>query len=408
MNQSVQLYGPFSQILTMAGLPQSGPIKDSQLEIIHDGGIRVSNGMIIEIGNYSTIKKGSDELYEVTENAVVIPGLIDAHTHICWAGSRANDYSLRLQGISYQEIAASGGGILDTVRATRKATKNELNLLMKERVKIHVQRGVTTCEVKSGYGLSFEDEIKILEVINEVNRELPSSLIPTCLAAHTCPPEYRSTKEYLQILKEQLLPKIKQEKLCNRIDIFIEEGAFSCEESQEYLSYAKELGFTLCTHADQFHTGGSEVATKVQALSADHLEVTTEKECVLLKESKVIPIVLPGASIGLGIPFAPARMLLDHDLPLVIASDWNPGSAPQGNLLMQASLIGAYEKLSLAETLAAITSRACLALELSDRGTLEKNKRADFIIFPTNNYQDILYYQGSMLPVEIVINGKKI
>ncbi|MEM1282917.1 MAG: imidazolonepropionase, partial [Chlamydiota bacterium] len=381
MNDLVKLFGPFNQIVTMANVAKDGPINDSQLEIIEDGGIRVNNGQIIEVGNYASIKQSGDQLCEVSEEAVAIPGFIDAHTHMCWAGNRAHDYAYRLQGATYQEIAARGGGILDTVRHTRAATKQELSTRLEQNVLKHVQRGVTTMEIKSGYALNIDDEIKMLEVIREINSKISPTLIPTCLAAHTRPPEFDNNKDYLELLKKDLLPTIQERDLCNRVDIFIEKGAFESEESEEYLSYAQKLGFTICAHVDQFNLGGSAVAAKIHALTADHLEVTTADECALLKQSDVIPVVLPGASMGLGMPFAPARMLLDHGLALVIASDWNPGSAPQGELLTQASILGATEKLTIAETLAALTTRASRALLLEDRGTLESNKRADFLVF---------------------------
>lgn len=407
MEYQVELYGPFTQLLPMTGLPPSGPISDSQLRIIDNGGIRVREGRIIEIGEYNSIKQREDLLYEVPYASVALPGFIDAHTHICWSGSRANDYALRLKGITYQQIAERGGGILETVRHTRTATKPELSKLLIERVERHLRHGVTTCEVKSGYGLTVEDEIKILEVIQEVNRDVAPTLIPTCLAAHTRPLEYETNEAYLNFIKKELLPKILERKLCSRIDIFIAEEAFSCLESEEYLNFAKNLGFTVCAHIDQFHPFGSEVAAKVGILSADHLEMTTARGAQMLKVAGVIPIVLPGASLGLGIPFAPARMLLDSDLPLVIASDWNPGSAPNGELLTQASLLGAYQKLTMAETLAALTTRAAPALKLMDRGTLEPEKLADILIFPSKNYQEILYNQGSLLPVEVIIQGRR-
>jgi imidazolonepropionase len=406
MSDPIKLYGPFNQIVTMTDLPAEGPIDDTLLQVISKGGIRVKDGFILEIGPYKSIKQESDHSIEVPEHSVAIPGFIDVHTHMCWAGNRSHDYALRLQGATYQEIAARGGGILDTVKHTRAATVNELAKNLKEHVRAHMKRGVTTCEVKSGYGLSVDDELKMLEAIEQVNRELPPTLISTCLAAHVRPPEFDSNEAYLDILKTELLPKIREKHLSNRVDIFIEKGAFTCDEAEDYLTYAKELGFTICAHVDQFHTGGSEVTAKVHALSADHLETTTANECAMLKESGVIPVVLPGASIGLGIPFAPARMLLDHGLPLVIASDWNPGSAPNGDLLTQAAMLGANQKLSMSETMAALTIRASHALKLKDRGTLATGKIADFLIFPTTSYQDILYYQGSMKPDQVIISGK--
>lgn len=404
-DEQVNLYGPFEQILTMDNLPESGPIPDTALPIIENGGIRTKNGKIIEIGSYNDIKQRTDCTHVPPTNSIALPGFIDSHTHMCWAGNRSHDYALRLQGASYQEIAARGGGILDTVKHTRAATLDELIGRLTENVHLHTKRGVTTCEVKSGYGLTVEDEIKMLKAILRVNDTHPCTLIPTCLAAHTRPPEFTSNAEYLNLLKEELLPTVKAQGLCSRIDIFIEEGAFTNDEAREYLSYAKEMGFTICAHVDQFHAGGSSVAAEVHALSADHLEETTQKECIQLKEAGVIPIVLPGASIGLGLPFAPAKMILDNNLPLVIASDWNPGSAPQGDLLTQAAILGASEKLTMAETLSALTCRASKALSLSDKGKLTRGARADFIVYPTKNYQDILYYQGSMHPEQVIISG---
>lgn len=232
------------------------------------------------------------------------------------------------------------------------------------------------------------------------------SLIPTCLAAHTKPPEFSSNEEYLKFLISSLLPYIKEKKLTNRVDIFIEKSAFTPSEAKNYLLKATEMNFRTIVHADQFSTGGSQIASEVNALSADHLEVSEEKEFALLKKSNVIPIVLPGASLGLGIPFAPARKILDYGLPLVLASDWNPGSAPQGNLLVQSSLISIYEKLTFAETFAAITCRAAKALALEDRGILSENKRADIAIFPSDDYREIFYYQGSLTPIITLIGGK--
>lgn len=406
MDNELILYGPFTQILTMDHLPHSGPIKDESLEIIYDGGIVIKDDKIFQVGKYSELKIKYEKKVEFDFPTIAIPGLIDAHTHLCWAGSRARDYELKLQGLTYLEIAELGGGILDTVKKTRQATHKELEELLKERIEHLNGLGITTCEIKSGYGLTFEDEIKILQVIENVNHQVDTTLVSTCLAAHVIPPEFASGSEYLNYLTESLLPFIKEKKLSNRIDIFIEKSAFNQHEGREYLLKAKEMDFKLIIHADQFSIGGSHVAADVKALSADHLEVSTEKEFELLKQNKVIPIILPGASLGLGIPFAPARRLLDYNLPLVIASDWNPGSAPQGNLLVQSSLLSIYEKLTIAETLASITYRAACALELEDRGKIITNKRADIAIFPSSDYREIFYYQGSLTPINIVIGGK--
>jgi imidazolonepropionase len=401
------LIGPFSQILTMDGLPKNGPIKDEELEIIRNGGVRVQGGIIQEIGDFKKILRPGDVIQEVHSPSVLMPGLIDAHTHICFAGSRAKDYALRLSGQTYQEIAQRCGGILETVRKTRAATREELADMLQQRAVHLLIHGVTTCEVKSGYGLTLEDEIKILEVIQTVSRNQPVELISTCLAAHIKPEEFQTNAHYLHFISEKLFPELIQRNLTKRIDIFVEKEAFSPDEARNYLYAAKNAGFSICLHADQFSRGGALLAAEMHAISADHLEQSTRQDFLALKKSQVFPIVLPGASIGLGLEFAPARAMIDAGLPLVIASDWNPGSAPMGLLLLQAAVMGVAEKLSMAETLAAMTARAAGALELKDRGILKKELRADMIAFPCKNFEEILYNQGALMPSHVFIEGDR-
>lgn len=393
------LLGPFTQLLTMDAMPSAGPLQDEQLEIIPEGGVRVDGGVITEIGIYREMRRPSDVPTEgLPAHCVALPAFIDAHTHICFAGSRARDYALRVSGVTYQQIAAAGGGILDTVKQTRKASKDQLVSLLIARTETLLKQGVATCEVKSGYGLTVDDEVKQLEAIRQAAGLCPIDLVPTCLAAHTRPPEFTSNCEYLQFLVENLFPVLKERRLTNRIDIFVDDHAFTCEEARTYLQAAKAAGFSICVHADQFDSRGSELAAEVKALSADHLEHTDKKGAVALKKGGVIPVVLPGATLGLGTPFPPARMLLDEGLPLAIASDWNPGSAPMGYLLAQAAFLGAAQKLTMAETLAAITIRAAGALGLSDRGVLKVGRLADIAVYDGSDYRDILYHQGAKLP----------
>lgn len=397
------LFGPFDQVLTMDKLPESGPIKDALLDPIKDAGILVKDGKIISTGLYKDLESKASKKVGFKGKVTAIPSFIDAHTHTCFAGTRVADYQKKLQGLSYEAIAKSGGGIFQTVQATRKATQKELLKGLLERLSMKLRSGVATIEIKSGYGLDLKTEIKMLETIEEAKSVQPLTLVSTLLAAHTLPPEFASKKEYLDWIIKKLAPKVKS--LTKRVDIFCDVCAFSPEESKPFLLSMKKLGFTPVVHADQFSTGGSELAANVGALSADHLEVSSNKEITQLKKAKTIPIVLPGASLGLGLPFAKARLMLDLGLPLVIASDWNPGSAPSGDLLMQAAVLAIYEKLSIAETLAAITYRASAALGLKDRGLLKKGLRADFSIFPTSDFREILYWQGTMKPTHAVIQG---
>jgi len=404
----MKLTGPFKQLLTMDHLPDRGQLSDDQLEIIPDGGIVHLDGKIIATGNFNMLKETyKDANIEWLEGDYVgLPGMIDVHTHICWAGSRANDYAMRLSGKSYLEIAAMGGGIWDTVRKTREATIEELAEYTEQRAMKSLRQGVTTMEVKSGYGLSVKEELKILKAIALVNKRSVAELIPTCLAAHILPKDFKgSEKEYLDLILNALLPEVKKLKLADRVDIFVEKSAFSAIEATNYLLKASEMGFDIMLHGDQFSTGAVSVANAVKALSIDHLEAANIREIALLADGDTIPVVLPGASIGLGEPFAPARKMLDAGTSLVIASDWNPGSAPMGNLLTEAAILGAMEKLTMCEVWAALTCRAAQALNKTDRGILRQGMLADMIAFKTNDYTEILYRQGQLNAGMVWKNG---
>ena len=405
MNQNI-LIGPFAQLLPMSGLPLKGPLKDSQLPIIYNGGILVSEGKIVNTGTFEDLKTEASQVHKIDGEHVCLPGFVDAHTHICFSGTRARDYALRNAGASYLEIAKAGGGIWDTVTQTRKASQLELEGGIKERAQMHLQNGTTTIEVKSGYGLSVHEEIKMLRAIQNANKQLKIDLIPTCLAAHMKPKDWKGDGNYLDEIISRLFPVLKSENLANRIDAFVEESAFTPAEVETYFREAKKYGFYITVHADQFNPGGSEVAVKFNAISADHLEASTEKEISLLAQSDVIATALPGASLGLGCEFTPARKLLDAGGALAIASDHNPGSAPMGDLLTQASILGAFEKLSNAEVLAGITFRASAALNLKDRGVLSPNFIADFATFRTNDYREITYHQGQLKPSSVWKKGQ--
>lgn len=397
--------GPFQQIITMDNLPASGPIEDALLNVIENGMIHIKEGKIEAIGPDGSLEKIHHQ--DISTPQILLPGFIDAHTHLCYAGTRTADYAARLSGKSYQEIAAAGGGIKETVKKTRAATEQDLLALLLGRLQKELEKGITTCEIKSGYGLTIDEEVKLLNVILEARKHHPIDIISTCLAAHTIPPEYACSLDYLDDVINRLFPLLKEKNLSNRIDIFVEKEAFTVDEARYYLKKAQEHGFSLIVHADQFSRGGALLSAEMQALSADHLEQSIEADAEALKKKHVHPIVLPGASLGLGMPYAPARMLLDEGLPLVIASDWNPGSAPMGNLLAQASILAAAQHLTVAETLAAMTDRAAAALDLNDRGKLAVGKRADMVAFSCADYRDILYYQGSLLPTAVYIKGLK-
>jgi len=408
--QDYKLIGPFAQLLPMSGLPLKGALADNQLPLLENAGILLKKDRIFRIGNFDELLKEAKSLQatitELKGNHVCLPGLIDAHTHICFGGSRANDYAMRNAGKTYLEIAKAGGGIWDTVTQTRKASQEELVRSTSKLANRHLKNGVTTIEVKSGYGLSVAEELKMLRAIQKTNTKVSADLIATCLAAHMQPKDFDGTKDaYLAEISETLFPILKKESLTNRIDAFIEESAFSAEQINPYFKKAKDMGFDITVHADQFSTSGSQVAVTFNALSADHLEASTQAEVELLANSNVIATALPGASLGLGCAFTPARKILDAGGALAIASDHNPGSAPMGDLLTQAAVLGSFEKLSNTEVLAGITFRAAAALNLDDRGQLTDGFLGDFIGFHSDNYQEILYNQGNFKPCMVWKNG---
>lgn len=389
----------------MVNLPERGAISDNSLEIIDDGGVVIEDGKIIEVGDFLSLSKNDLDVREITYPCVLLPGFIDSHTHVCHYGNRSDEYAKRNSGISYQQILEEGGGIHNTMNSTSNSTDGQLTDDTLNRLKRHFQEGVLTCEVKSGYAPNLEDEVRMLRIINEIDSSNDIDLIPTCLAAHVTPKKYESSKKYLDSIVNDLLPIIKEENLSNRVDIFIEEKAFSITEASNFLEKIKN-DFYITAHANQFTSGGLKVGVDNGAVSVDHLEVITDQEIDYLSKSDTTGVVLPGCSLGLGIPFAPARKLLDYNCKVSIASDWNPGSAPMGDLLMQASLLGSTEKLSNAEVLAGITCRAANALSLEDRGSLENGKIADMIGFKTNDFRDILYNQGKLKPSFICKRGK--
>ena len=389
----------------MVNLPERGAISDNSLEIIDDGGVVIEDGKIIEVGDFLSLSKNDLDVREITYPCVLLPGFIDSHTHVCHYGNRSDEYAKRNSGISYQQILEEGGGIHNTMNSTSNSTDEQLTDDTLNRLKRHFQEGVLTCEVKSGYAPNLEDEVRMLRIINEIDSSNDIDLIPTCLAAHVTPKIYESSKKYLDSIVNDLLPIIKEENLSNRVDIFIEEKAFSITEASNFLEKIKS-DFYITAHANQFTSGGLKVGVDNGAVSVDHLEVITDQEIDYLSKSDTTGVVLPGCSLGLGIPFAPARKLLDNNCKVSIASDWNPGSAPMGDLLMQASLLGSTEKLSNAEVLAGITCRSANALSLEDRGSLENGKIADMIGFKTNDFRDILYNQGKLKPSFICKRGK--
>lgn len=409
----LHLVGPFAQLLPMSGLPLKGALPDTSMTVVERAGILIEGNRVRAIGSFDKMEQEARRMRatitRLPGNQVALPGFVDAHTHSCFAGSRARDYALRNSGRTYLEIAEAGGGIWDTVTATRTATAEQLQNLLGDRCRRFAMDGITTLEVKSGYGLSVEEELRMLRVIARAAADAPQDILATCLAAHSMPRDFDgSAGEYLEQIAAELLPVLLEEGLARRVDAFVEQSAFSPDQILPYLETARRLGFDLTIHADQFTVGGSEVAIRCGARSADHLEASGPDEIAALAKSDVVAVALPGATLGLGCGYTPARALLDAGASLAIASDFNPGSAPMGDLLTQAALLGPAEKITHAEIFAGITFRAAAALGLDDRGTLAPGQLADFVLFDTDHFNEILYHQGRLRPSGVWKSGRRI
>jgi imidazolonepropionase len=328
---------------------------------------------------------------------IVLPGFIDSHTHLIFAGSREEEFEQRLQGMSYQQIAARGGGINATVQRVRQASREELKRLARRRLDRLLQFGVTTVEVKSGYGLTPADELKCLEVIAELNAEGPLELVPTFLGAHAVPPEFRSDRNgYLRLLIDTMLPEIARARLAEFCDVFCETGVFSLEESDHILTRARDLGFRLKLHADELTPlGGAELAARLGAVSADHLLCITDAGIDALARAGTVATLLPGTAFFLGMPYAPARRLIDRGVPVALASDCNPGTCPTENLPLVGAMACTQMKMLPAEVVTALTFNAAAALGRADRlGSLTVGKQADLVICDVPDYRHLFYHFG--------------
>ncbi len=352
-----------------------------------------------------------DDEWLDAEGMMVVPGLVDCHTHLAFAGWRADEFALRCKGVSYLEIARQGGGILRTVQDTRKATEEELLHRCKGFLREMALLGITTVEAKSGYGLTVEDELKLLRVYQQLNTQQPVAIVPTFLGAHTFPPEYQQDREgYMQLILKEMLPRVAFEELAEFCDVFVEETAFTVEEARRILAKARSLGLKAKIHADQLHDGGGALlAAEMGAVSADHLEYTGEAGIRAMARAGVVAVSLPLASLYLRQRPMAARRFIDAGVPVAVATDFNPGSAPSYHLPLAMTLACVLNMMAPAEVLKGVTYIAAKAIcREHEIGSLEPGKRANFILVDAPDVNHWLYFYRPDAVRATFIRGRQV
>jgi imidazolonepropionase len=374
----------------------------SRIGILTGAAMLVENGRITQVGSASRIENLTQAKKAVEVDAsgcVVVPGLVDCHTHLLFPAPRLSDYEKRIGGATYGEIAASGGGILSTVRAVRSSTAAGLEAAAARSLELMASHGTLLAEAKSGYGLETGIELRLLRALHRVNG--PAEVVRTCLGAHAIPPEWKQNPDgYLAQVCGELLPEVARHKLAEFADIYCDSTAFSVEQAARYFEAAAKLGFGLKIHASQFSSiGAVQLAVKWGAVSADHLEAIEPSDVELLARSETIAVLLPASVLHLGLNrYAPARALIDAGSAVALATDFNPGSSPTPSLPLVMSLACAQMRMSPAEALTAVTVNAAAALRrVESAGMLESGRPADFALFNVQDYREIPYYLGANL-----------
>jgi imidazolonepropionase len=398
-----------SQLVTLTGPKRSRVGAEmSELGIIVDGGMLISGGEIERVGPSDEIEKnvGDAEIVDA-RGRVVTPGFVDAHTHLVFAGNRLDDFERRTRGETYEQIAKAGGGIWSTVEKTRAASEPDLLAQAKKHANWFLSCGTTTAEAKSGYGLTVEDELKILRVMGQLKKEVRLEIVPTFLGAHAVPREL-SPDEYLNLVVTEMLPRVTAAKLAEFCDVFCERGYFDIDKSRKILSAAKKLGLSLRGHVDQLtNSGGANLLAEIGASTADHLEQTDEQGIAALKKANVQPVLLPGSVYALGSSRYPrAREMIEAGLAVVLATDFNPGSSPTPSMPMVLSLACTQMKMSPAQAITASTVNAAYSVNRGDKiGSLEPGKLANFVIFDCQDYRELAYWFGVPETLAVYIRG---
>jgi imidazolonepropionase len=397
-----------SELLTMQGARERkarGPLKEADLGLAKNQAMVLQGSQVLWTGSQKKIPREYRKIKkQIPVRSNVFPGFIDCHTHSLFAGDRTSEFEMRMQGMSYSDIAKIGGGIYSTMRATRKASVSELKELLSQRLSNFLKQGVTTVEVKSGYGLSVKDELRLLKIIKQ--QTSPVHVVSTFLGAHALPPEHATTDEYLQEL-QKALPIIAKQKLASRVDIFIEKNYFSVDESRRFLTIAKESGLDVTIHADQLtRTGATALAVDLKALSADHVICIDQKDIEKAALSEMTCVLLPTADFYLRCPYPPARQLIDRGARIALATDFNPGTSPTQNIQWVGLLSRQEMRMTLPEVFCAMTMGSSYALGLEDsHGFLMPGANADFYV--SDKSWDQFFYDLSPVPMNSVwVNGR--
>ena len=380
------------------------------LPSINNAYLLIENGKISDFGKMSEISKIDNVETIDAKNKIVLPCWCDSHTHSVYTGNRSDEYLQRIKGVSYQEIANNGGGILKSSRQINSISEDELFFESKNRIEKLIKYGTGSLEIKTGYGLSYDGELKMLKVIKRLKESLPIQIKSTFLGAHAIPKNSKK-EEYFRLVLDKMLPDFAKDKLIDFVDIFCEKNYFSAEDTKILCNKASELGIASKIHVNQFNSiGGVKVAVDCGALTVDHLEVINKSDINVLKQSKTMPVLLPGCSFFLGIEYADAKTLLSNEIPFAIASDYNPGSSPSGNMNFILSLACNKLKLTTEQAINAATINGAYAMGLSHKtGSITKGKIANVVITSEiESINDLPYFYGDNLVDKILINGEEI
>ncbi|WIF94887.1 imidazolonepropionase [Caminicella sporogenes] len=411
MNEGNIIIKNASELVTCSGFKAKKGSEMNNLHIIEDGAVVIEDGIIKAVGKTAQILDEIDEnKYEVIDasNKSVLPGFVDSHTHFIFGGYRAEEFNWRLSGMQYMEIMKKGGGIINSVRGTKEATREELIEEGLKRLNSMMTFGVTTVEGKSGYGLDYETEIKQLEVMKELNKIHPLDIVKTFLGAHAVPEEYKGREnEFIDFIIDRVLPEIKERNLAEFCDIFCEKNVFSVEQSRRLLSKAKEMGMKLKIHADEIvQLGGAELAAELGAVSADHLLQASDEGIKKLAEKDVVATLLPGTAFSLKEDYARARYMIDSGCAVALATDFNPGSCFTESIPLIIALATLYMNMTTEEAITALTINGAAAVSRADEiGSIDVGKKGDIVIHEFPSYKYIPYHIGVSTVEKVIKNG---